>query len=272
MKKIFILLSLILGLNSCSPSKSEYNKLLNEKKNLEENNKVLRDSIILLTKDIEGYRYTPDKLLMSAQNKFKDKNRNELNIILDQLYTYHPTSKEYKQVESMLVTLDKMIADKAKKEKAQRMRAVTKLRKKYDDVSGITWYYNPYFTHYTNSNLTSLYMGQKDNDVWLCLRMSYYGDDWIFFENAYLSYDGNTKEIIFDKYKDKETDSDTEVWEWIDVPVFDDLLKFLEEMSKGKVLKMRLSGKYTKTRSLSSKEINAMKDILLAYDVLRNEE
>lgn len=32
MKKIFILLSLILGLNSCSPSKSEYNKLLNEKK------------------------------------------------------------------------------------------------------------------------------------------------------------------------------------------------------------------------------------------------
>ena len=250
------ILSLILGLNSCSPSKSEYNKLLNEKKNLEENNKVLRDSIILLTKDIEGYRYTPDKLLMSAQNKFKDKNRNELNIILDQLYTYHPTSKEYKQVESMLVTLDKMIADKAQKEKAQRMRAVTKLRKKY----------------YTNSNLTSLYMGQKDNDVWLCLRMSYYGDDWIFFENAYLSYDGNTKEIIFDKYKDKETDSDTEVWEWIDVPVFDDLLKFLEEMSKGKVLKMRLSGKYTKTRSLSSKEINAMKDILLAYDVLRNEE
>ena len=115
-------------------------------------------------------------------------------------------------------------------------------------------------------------MGQKDNDVWLCLRMSYYGDDWIFFENAYLSYDGNTKEIIFDKYKDKETDSDTEVWEWIDVPVLDDLLKFLEEMSKGKVLKMRLSGKYTKTRSLSSKEINAMKDILLAYDVLRNEE
>ena len=37
--------------------------------------------------------------------------------------------------------------------------------------------------------------------------MSYTGDDWIFFENAYLSYEGNTLEIKFDKYRNKETEN-----------------------------------------------------------------
>ena len=36
-----------------------------------------------------------------------------------------------------------------------------------------------------------------------------------------------------------------------------------------KSLKMRLSGKYTETRNLSQKEIMGIKDVLLAYDVLR---
>ena len=39
-------------------------------------------------------------------------------------------------------------------------------------------------------------------------------------------------------------------------------------MVKGKTIKMRLSGKYTKTRNLSPAEVNGIKDILLAYDVL----
>lgn len=99
--------------------------------------------------------------------------------------------------------------------------------------------------------------------------MSYKGDDWIFFESAYLSYDGNTRQVFFDRYDEKESDnSGGEVWEWIDVSVDDDLLSFLKEMVNGKQLKMRLSGKYTKTRNLSTKEINEIKDALLAYDVL----
>lgn len=102
--------------------------------------------------------------------------------------------------------------------------------------------------------------------------MSYEGDDWIFFENAYLSYDENTKTIIFDKYNEKDTDNGYggRVWEWIDVKVDDSLYSYLKEMVNGKSLKMRLSGKYTNTRVISSTEKKAMQDILLAYDVLKN--
>lgn len=151
------------------------------------------------------------------------------------------------------------------------MAAVNKLKKKFDDVIGVTWYYNPYFTHHTNTNHISIYMGvEEGKSPWLRLMMSYYGEDWIFFENAYLSYDGHTKEIYFDKYEDKKTDHYTSCWEWIDVPVDDSIHSFLTEMINGKVLKMRLSGKYAKTKTLSVAEINGIRDVLLAYDVLKN--
>ena len=104
------------------------------------------------------------------------------------------------------------------------------------------------------------------------MKMSYTGDDWIFFENAYLSYDGNTREINFNKYENKESDnSGGEVWEWIDVSVDSYLHSYLKEMINGKSIKMRLSGKYTRTRNLSVNEIQGIKDVLLAYDVLKEE-
>lgn len=102
--------------------------------------------------------------------------------------------------------------------------------------------------------------------------MSYEGDDWIFFTSAYLSYDGNTKYIPFDEYREKKTDNNTRVWEWIDVGVDDDLISYLNNMVNGKNVKMRLSGKYTHTRNLTSTEIKAIKDVLLAYDVLVDEK
>ena len=119
--------------------------------------------------------------------------------------------------------------------------------------------------------MASLYIGKDDSRVWLRLKMSYYGDDWIFFDSAYLSYEGNTHTISFDKYRDKETENDGGmVWEWLDVNVDSDLLSYLRRFVKGNNPKMRLSGKYTETRNLSGKEIKAMQEILLAYDVLKN--
>ena len=101
--------------------------------------------------------------------------------------------------------------------------------------------------------------------------VTYYGDDWIFFDDAYLSYEGNTYSVSFDKYREKETDnSGGMVWEWIDVNVDGDLLNYLKLYVKGQKPKMRLTGKYTHDRNLSAKEIKAMQEVLLAYDVLKN--
>ena len=106
---------------------------------------------------------------------------------------------------------------------------------------------------------------------YLRLQMSYEGDDWIFFENAILSYDGNSKTIYFDEYTEKDSDNGYggRVWEWIDVSVDYGLENFLREFAKSKNAKMRLSGKYTKTRTLSSNERKGILDVLNGYDDLK---
>ena len=84
-----------------------------------------------------------------------------------------------------------------------------------------------------------------------------------------MSYDSNTKEIYFDKYENKKSDhSDGNIWEWIDITVDDDLEQFLREFAKSKNAKMRFSGKYTKTRTLTYNERKGILDVLNGYDVL----
>ena len=125
-----------------------------------------------------------------------------------------------------------------------------------------------------------MYLGDNGTQVhWLRLKMSYGGDDWIFFENAYLSYDGNTKEVLFDEYDDKKNQrlvitlilvgiaDCVMVSEWIDVPVTESVEEFLREFAKSPTAKMRLSGKYAKTRLLTDSERQGILDVLNAYDV-----
>lgn len=231
----------------------------------------LRDSLNKVMPELEGYRNSPEKLCSNIDELYKTGDIYELKSIKDKLEKYHPESKEYTIVKDLVSKYETEQQEKAEAEKKERLQAVSKLRKKYDDINHITWYENPYFRHYTNTNYTSIYIGQDESSIWLRLMMSYEGEDWIFFESAYLSYDGNTFNIPFDKYRDKKTENDTRVWEWIDVRVSDDLLAFLRKMVNGKSVKMRLSGKYTNTRKLTNTEIKAIKDVLLAYDVLETE-
>jgi hypothetical protein len=273
MKKIVLSICIMMLFNSCNEQKCDCNTLNTKLQ-------VLSESISTLEKELEGYKNSPAKLYAQAKQYYSNKNKDSLCIMLSSITKYHPESNEYAGIKKMFEQLDKeekeriVKEEKEKqeriaKEEAEKLKAVNKLKKKYDDVSNITWYYQPYFTHYNNANLLSVYIGKGSNNVWLRLKMSYTGDDWIFFENAYLSYDGNTIEIPFDKYENKETDnSGGAVWEWIDISVSSSLLNYLKTYTQAKEPKMRLSGKYTKTRTLSSKEISGLKDVLLAYDVL----
>lgn len=265
MKRIFYLVVFIATLYSCQDNGSQRAML-----SLQRENTLLRDSLRNMSEELEVYRNSPDKLCANLKVFFDKGDLEQLEEIKSKLVKFHPESKELKEVKSLCAKIVESRKKKIEEERKKRMQAVNKLRKKFDDVSGTTWYYNPYFTHYNNSNLTSIYIGQREGRVWLRLVMSYYGDDWIFFDDAYLSYDGNTKHIYFDKYNDKETENDSRVWEWIDVSVDDDILSFLKQMVHGKSIKMRLSGKYTKTRNLATKEINGIRDVLLGYDVLLN--
>lgn len=271
----FFIYSVITLISACSliscTSKQKYDDLRQEYNQLKVFNKSLIDENDSLKKEIEKYETTPDQLMGKASGYIAAKDTVNLEILLQQIIKYHPRSSERKEIEQHIKRIKDECYRKRIEEKNKRLAAVKKLKKEYDDVSGITWYYNPYFVHYYSKNLVSLYIGQIGNSVWLRLKMTYHGDNWIFFKNAYLSYDGNTYDIYFDEYQDKETDVGYGVSEWIDVSVSSSTLDFLKQMVNGKHIKMRLSGKYTRTRDLSTDEIKGIRDVLLAYDVLVNE-
>ena len=264
-KLSFLFLALTAVLCSCNNE-----KLKNEITSLQNKIDSLQTVANNLSSELDGYKYSPEKLCADIESLYNSKNEKQLKDIADKLRKYHPEAPQLKQVEGYLASIDQKKKEEAEKLRAERMKAVDILKKNYDDVSDNTWYYSKVVNHRNWSNMASLYMGKNSSTVWLRLRMSYYGSDWIFFEKAYLSYDGNTLPISFDRYKDKESDnSGGMVWEWIDVPVDASMITYLNAFVNSGSAKMRLSGKYTETRNLTDKEKKAMKEILLAYDVLK---
>lgn len=246
-------------------------------------NKQREDSLYAQISELESQlddcKNGADKLLAKMRIAFKEDLLEEAKAIHYELQSRHPETDEFKEAtliydkaieieNERLKEAERIIAE----QKAERLKSLNKLKKNYDDISGVTWYKQPYFTHYTNSNLTSIYLGDDGSSRWLRLKMSYTGEDWIFFERAYLSYEGNTEEILFSRYDNKKTEnSGGKVWEWIDVGVTKEVEMFLREFANSKDAKMRLSGKYTRTRNLSLNERRGILDVLNAYDALQNE-
>src|SRR5690606_6924262 len=161
----------------------------------------------------------------------------------------------------------------AKREAAlsEKKASLERLKKEHDDVDGVTWYKQRYYTHYNNMNRVSIYMGKRENaPAWLRLKMSYTGDNWIFFKEAYLSYDGNTRSFSFDDYRDKKSDNDGgDVWEWIDISLSDADKNWLKDFAKSPNAKMRLTGKYEKTRTLTENERKGILDVIGAYEYFK---
>lgn len=274
MKKLILLLTTIILLASCSDKKKE---------------SQLQNQITELQNKLDECVNGADKIHAKVKLAFEQNDLITCKSLYQEMEQRHPDSELFTEVKNIY---DKIIKDEkekaekerliiekkerarklnAEKEKQTKLKALKKLRKRLDDVSGITWYKQPYFTHYTNSYLTSIYMGEKSNSRWLRLKMSYTADDWIFFEKAYLSYDGITKEVVFDRYDEKETDNDSSgISEWIDVEISSDMESFLREFAKSKKAKMRFSGKYTETRTLTYNERRGILDVLNGYDVLES--
>lgn len=230
-----------------------------------------------LEKQLDMCQNGADKLHAKMNLNFQNKNYHACKELYSKMGKLHPESDLFPEVKKIYDKIKKIEKDRVEKarllvEKAkqEKLKALKKLKKKHDDISGITWYKQPYFNHYANTNLTSIYIGDNGSSRWLRLMMSYKGDDWIFFEKAYLSYDGNTEEIVFDKYDNKKTDNGAySVWEWFDITVSSDIESFLRKFSKSKNAKMRFVGKYTKTHTLTWNERQGIRDVLNGYDALK---
>ena len=147
----------------------------------------------------------------------------------------------------------------------QRIRssALSKLRKTKDSFESTTWYKDYSSPIYSNANafyLTFGASGSMTNSLWL--RVTYFDDDWLFVNQARVNVDGEIYSLSCSNW---ERDNNSEIWEWCDISFPDRAM--IEAIIKSKKAVIRFDGdKYYDTRTISSSQKQALRNVLRAYD------
>ena len=248
-------------------SQSDYDKLKKE-------NEILKT-------ELNELKFGADKLLTQAKTQIESKDFVSAQQALETLIQKHPKSEQVKEAKLLLPKIEQGIkekeeatqAAKLEAEKAEKVRlanATKKLRTQYDDVKGITWYYDRSTPQYTNYNSFHIYMGkEKDGKPWLRFRIQYTADDWLFIQSYIIKTD-NSSYTIETTYGEVETDNGSGgIWEWFDVPMDNTKYSIIKDIIDSKSVKLRYNGKqYYKDRFLSSTEKQGLKNVLDAYESL----
>ena len=229
-----------------------------------------------------------EKLLNNANTFFLDNKFEECNKELRILLKKYPASKEVAEAKILQnkadVELEKIRIEgelikeqQIKENKIKIEQATNKMRKKVDKLENITWYRDKTSPQYTNYNGFFLYIGDRGiNYPSLRLRIQYKGDSWLFIEKYIIYVDGLKYKTIETKYGDVERDNGTGgVWEWLDIPVnknSDDIINdfdLIRAIVNGEDVKIKLIGKqYSKVKTITKTQKNALKNVLEVYKVL----
>jgi len=165
----------------------------------------------------------------------------------------------------------KKVSDYKAKEKQARQAAISRLRVKEDRVEGITWYQHPNKPKYLNSRSTVyLYIGRKGKLGSPTLRMKtvYAASDWLFVNNVIAWHDG-VKETFVSGYF--ERDNHSRVWEWRDDIPSEYQIRILQSLASAKEAILRFEGdQYRKDVKLSEGDKRAIREVLLAYEVMKS--
>lgn len=148
---------------------------------------------------------------------------------------------------------------KNKKREEEISKVLSKMTRKHDDFTNITWYQDKSSPIYLNSNTFHLYFS-KDN---LRLKIQYYADDWLFINKVTIKTD---KEMHILSPEFKRDNEGGKVWEWADIYMDKNGVAMIQDIINSSNVKIRYEGsKYRKDIKLSKKQIQALKNTLFAF-------
>lgn len=279
MKRFFgfttaVSISAVFLLGSCGVSQDNYDEVTAKNAKLLSENKRLK-------KELEDCRFGAERLLSQADTFFENHEYEKCKSIVNVLLMKHPGSPEAVKARELLGksemelkknALIKEVAEKEQQRKEeQRLASATKkMRKKYDDIRSISWYYDKSSPQYVSSRTNFYaYIGKKgDGYPWLRLVIQYVADDWLFIEKYTIKADGEIYEIKENSYGEIETDNGYgDIWEWLDRKVGQREFQIMKAVAYGKDVKIRFNGKkYYRDRTITSKEKLALRNVLDAYE------
>lgn len=154
----------------------------------------------------------------------------------------------------------------------KRDKVLSGLKKSYDKVQGITWYKSSAEPKYANSRSYVLpYIGVQNNNPWLRLCFLYTGDDWVFFTKLTIMVDGQKYYKLYSYYDVERDNGYGDVWEYVDIAPSESDIAMLKAIADSEETIVRFEGdNYHKDITIKDKDKKAIKEILEAYEYLKN--
>lgn len=219
------------------------------------------------------------ELLKQATDLKQAKDYQKTKETLALLIEKHPASNEAIQAKSMLTEVDTIITKereakeaeqraKIAAEKAKQEQALAQMRKRHDEIQGVTWYQDRSTTQYNNETDFFIYMGKKEGNPWLRFRIQFEGDSWLFIKKYIIKADDRTFTIV-PSYGEVKRDHDSRVWEWYDVNIDKQKYEIVKAIIGSNKTILRCEGdKYYKDRIITPEEKDAMQNVLDAFVAL----
>lgn len=250
-------LSCILFLFSCGgTSQSEYNNPNKTQTNVE---------------------VTPEKLLSQAKVNIEHKYYNFAMTKLEELVNKHPDTEQAKEAKKLFSIVQKKMkakqtaeANKLDNETKKLDNATKKLRKEYDDIKEITWYYDKgtpktYYKDYLNLYISKEKTGMPS----LLFHIQYTSGKWLFIESYIIKTDNNSYSISPSYGEIERDNSSGSIVEWYDVAMNQKIYNMVKDIASSKKVKLRCNGEhYYNDRLLSKEEKEGIKNVLEGYRIL----
>ena len=149
-----------------------------------------------------------------------------------------------------------------------------KLKSNFDQFKGVTWYHHPTEPAYVNSRSTIYaYIGKRTHGKpFLRLVTQYKAKSWLFIKKVQVSVDGEVFTLtVADKGYQFEGDNGYGgIWEWQDETPTAAQVNILRKIGDAKKVTIRYTGsKYHSERRMPTKDIKALKEVLLAYKEMK---
>lgn len=253
-------------------SKSEYDAKVAE-------NTTLKASLDEARRELDEIKFGPSRMYQQAKSQLEKGAFSDAIKTASILLEKHPASPEANQAKQLISLAKageekaKLEAEAAKRAEEQRLaNALHNMRKKHDDIKGVTWYHDKTSPRYNSERSNfGLYIGKEaDSKPWLRLLIQYTSDDWLFIERYIVKADDKTFEIVPERFGGVERDNGRGgIWEWYDVAANEREIEIARAVANSKKAVIRYSGRqYHSDRVISATEKQAIKNVLAAYELL----
>lgn len=273
----FALLFLAVTGSACV-SQSEHNRVVAELQNTQ----AKLDSA---SAENEELRNGPTRRLGQAEAFLAKRDFVRAASSADSLVMLHLGTPESRRAEAIAVlarnaerervaAVAKARADSVRADSLRLARALSSMRRTYDDVREIAFYQDRTIpvTNSRDKRVFAYIVHSKGSEPRLRLKIRYSGDDWLFVRSYTFKVDGQTFNVSPDGLNDVERDNSaySGIWEWYDTPAGPFETELLRALARSQSATLRYNGDtYYSDRTVSSAEKQAIQRTFAALEVLK---